>query len=91
VNWPLLLLAPVGIPFAAAGWWMLRNSAKAADATLRFERSRPAGKSTRAPSPRSRSIEEGSYRVLGGFFLLLGPAFTILGLLFGFGLLKPAH
>ena len=88
MSWPLLLAAPLGLIFAAAGWRMSRHSVRAADETLRLE---ARSSSAAPPSERSRSLEAEGYRAAGACFLVLGSAFALLCLLFGVGLLTPAR
>ena len=85
-----LIIAPIGLVFAVVGWWMLRNSRKAADITIEFESKGPLKPPVWHGSETSRRIEAGGYKVVGAWFLFVGTAFFIINLLFGFGVLTPS-
>ena len=91
IDWQHLVIAPIGILPALAGWWMLRNASRAADATIRFERSSPTAKWAKPPGERSRAVETAGYRIAGAAFLCVGSAFALINLLIAFGVLTPAN
>ena len=84
-----LVIAPIGLAFAAAGWWMLRNSRKAADTTIDLESRGPIKPPAWHGSETSHRVEAVGYKAVGAWFLFVGTAFFILNLLFGFGVLTP--